>query len=65
MEMITRAEAARLGLNKYYTGHKCKHGHDSERYVLSGTCVQCAADSADKHRKAIADVLRTAQEGAA
>ncbi|EMY3087614.1 hypothetical protein LUS60_06700 [Raoultella planticola] len=64
MKIITRVEAAKAGLNRYYTGKKCKHGHDSERYVLSGTCVECAVESADKHKKSIAEVLRIAQEGA-
>lgn len=32
MEIITRLDAAKAGLKRYYTGKKCKHGHDSERY---------------------------------
>jgi hypothetical protein len=34
--------AAKAGLKRYYTGKKCKHGHDSERYVYNGHCVECA-----------------------
>lgn len=33
MEIITRIDAAKAGLKRYYTGKQCKHGHDSERYV--------------------------------
>ncbi|GKW21872.1 hypothetical protein PEC302107_36010 [Pectobacterium araliae] len=62
MIIITRAEAARLGLNKYYTGRKCKNGHDCERYVMSCTCVQCARESADKHRDAFIETLISARE---
>ncbi|OKN43494.1 hypothetical protein AM421_002853 [Klebsiella pneumoniae] len=36
MEIITRVEAAKAGLKRYYTGKQCKHGHDSERWVYNG-----------------------------
>jgi len=28
------------GENKYYDG-PCKYGHDSEKYVTSGECIEC------------------------
>ncbi|MFS7359005.1 hypothetical protein AB6896_09045 [Rahnella inusitata] len=61
MKIITRVDAATAGINKYYTGHKCKKGHLSERYVLSGTCVQCAIESADRHRQEVTNILKAAQ----
>lgn len=36
MEIITRIDAAKRGLKRYYTGKPCKHGHDSERWVYNG-----------------------------
>lgn len=45
MEIITRLDAAKSGLKRYYTGKKCKHGHDSERYVYNGHCVIRALSS--------------------
>jgi hypothetical protein len=43
-EMPTkRAEAARRGLRRYYTGEPCKRGHFGDRYTSSGRCVSCAS----------------------
>lgn len=41
MEIISRKEAKSLGLTRYYTGKKCKHGHVSERRTANGVCVDC------------------------
>ena len=41
MNIITRKEAKALGLDKYYTGQSCKHGHISERYMSTRTCIEC------------------------
>lgn len=38
---ITRNEARSLGLKRYFTGRVCKHGHISEREVISATCIMC------------------------
>lgn len=38
---ITRNDAAKLGLKRYFTGMPCKHGHDSERYTTTSGCVEC------------------------
>ena len=40
---MKRREATKLGLQRYFTGKPCKHGHLSERLTLSGTCVECNA----------------------
>lgn len=37
----TGKEARALGLQRYFTGIKCKRGHVSERYAQSGHCVEC------------------------
>lgn len=41
MDIILRSEARQKGLKIYYTGQPCKNGHDSYRYVQSGTCAAC------------------------
>lgn len=61
MKIITRMEAAQLGLNRFYTGKKCRNGHLSERYVLNGTCVECAIKSAGRQRNEFAEVLKEAR----
>jgi hypothetical protein len=40
MELISRKEAKRLGLKRYYTGKQCSNGHICERYVR-GECIDC------------------------
>lgn len=39
--IISRQEAIKKGLNKYYTGNPCVNGHYAERYVQNHTCVKC------------------------
>jgi len=39
--ILTRQDALAIGYIRYYTGKPCKHGHDSERYTNSRTCVEC------------------------
>ena len=41
MDLISRSEAKRLGLKKYYTGKPCVNGHTAERYLYECTCVEC------------------------
>ena len=45
MDIITRHEARQNGIKTYYTGQPCKNGHDSYRYVQSGTCAACIRQS--------------------
>lgn len=61
MKIITRMEAAKLGLNRFFTGKKCRNGHMAERYVMNGTCVECAFNSAARHRNEFADALKAAR----
>ena len=41
MEIITKDAARERGLQRYFTGKPCKHGHVSERYVSTCICVEC------------------------
>lgn len=41
-KFISRNEAKRQGLQRFYTGKPCVKGHDSERYVSSFGCVRCS-----------------------
>lgn len=38
---ITRDEAAKLGLKRYYTGEPCIEHHRAERYVSTAGCCEC------------------------
>jgi len=52
MKRISRKEALKDGLTYYYTGAPCKHGHDSERYTSTHSCVECLkkTDKASRRR---------------
>jgi 5-methylcytosine-specific restriction endonuclease McrA len=39
--IVTRAEAKAQGLNRYFTGKPCKHGHVAERVAVNAYCVPC------------------------
>ena len=48
----TRKLANELGLNKYFTGEPCKHGHIAPRYTDSGTCQECIRQNvANSHNR--------------
>lgn len=40
-KLISRRDAKRLGLKRYFTGKPCKHGHVGERQVSSEACIEC------------------------
>lgn len=40
-EICSASAAKELGLKRYFTGVRCKHGHISERWVSSSICVVC------------------------
>lgn len=42
-QIITRKDAHASKITRYYTGRLCAHGHDAERFVSTGACVQCNA----------------------
>lgn len=41
MEIITRQDAIRLRLSRYFTGQPCKSGHTTYRYTQSSVCFEC------------------------
>ena len=40
-EVVSRKEAKRLGLKRYYTGLMCIRSHIAERFTTTGKCVEC------------------------
>lgn len=44
LEIISRKEAIGRGLSRFFTGKKCRRGHLSERYTVSGNCIDCRYD---------------------
>ena len=46
--VISRQEAIKLGLNWFFTGVPCKHGHISKRQVRGG-CMECSVIRGAKH----------------
>ena len=39
--VVTRREAIKLGMDRYYTGKPCKYGHFSQRNVKMRICDEC------------------------
>lgn len=59
MQAISRDEAKRLGLKRFYTGVSCRNGHASERFCGNGQCVACRSEKYDKDwAKAYNDAYR-------
>lgn len=50
-ERISRKQALDEGLLRYFTGEECKWGHISERWVSSGSCVECAIERTKEYRE--------------
>lgn len=50
MERIDRWTAKAQGLRRFYTGKRCRKGHDSTRYTANGECVQCSDNRNDARR---------------
>lgn len=42
LHIITRKQAQRANLKKYFPGSQCPKGHLAERYTGAGTCTLCA-----------------------
>lgn len=45
--VISRVDAHKQGLVKFFTGTPCKHGHLEERYVSTGGCKGCLTFTRD------------------
>lgn len=50
-EIISRSEAIRLGLKRYFTGKPCPQNHVADRYVDKSTCVLCSFERARRWAK--------------
>lgn len=61
MKVIAREKAAKLGLNKFYTGKVCRNGHTAERYVINGACVDCCNANAMAQKQRFRDLLAEAR----
>jgi hypothetical protein len=62
MDVVFRKDAINKGLSRYYTGVKCKHGHDCERYTSGGQCVTCVKISSKKTPEKRAKESKRAKE---
>jgi hypothetical protein len=53
MEVISLGEARSRGLERYFTGKPCKHGHISERRTKGSNCIECdnGRDRGDYNRR--------------
>lgn len=51
IKIITKEEAQKLGLKRYYTGQRCIRGHLCERQTSNGCCIKCDHESCAKQRK--------------
>lgn len=40
-KIVSKSEALRLGLTRYFTGIPCKRGHIDDRYVANNGCRMC------------------------
>lgn len=56
--VINRQDALKQGLNKYFTGEQCRHGHLSERYTATTVCVQCHIERAYANAKRARETLK-------
>lgn len=41
MPIVSRNNARVAGSSRYLTGKVCLYGHEAERYVSTGACVEC------------------------
>ena len=66
MQIITRKEAIAQGLNRFFTGKPCKHGHIAEKYVYNWRCLGCtnAANVAYYEKNRESQIKKSIQWGA-
>jgi hypothetical protein len=55
-EIISRKEAIRSGLKRYFTGKPCKRGHIAERFVSGQRCLGCAQEWRKANAERLADI---------
>ena len=51
-QVVTKKQAIKQGLKRYFTGLPCKDGHLSERKISSGDCIACVRE---KHSQNMQD----------
>ena len=49
-KVVSRKQAIRLGIKRYFTGKPCLRGHVSERYTSMAKCVACDNEDQKKHK---------------
>lgn len=49
--LISKEDAKKQGLKRYFTGLLCKNGHLEERFVSTRQCMQCARDKSKTYAK--------------
>ncbi len=59
MKVITRVEAIEAGTLRFYTGKKCRHGHDSERFTSNGVCVECSAKHSSDYQTKLRKLIHS------
>lgn len=57
-QIVTRKQAIEMGLERYYTGQKCKNGHVSTRKVYNYACCTCAKIRDRKYREKRKDYFK-------
>lgn len=57
-KIISRSQAIKKKLKKYYTGKKCKRGHLSFRYVAQRLCVLCNKETGPKYKAIYRDTTK-------
>lgn len=55
MNLITRADAIKLGLRRYFDGVQCKLGHIEEKLVSNYKCIRCNRIDVAEWQKANVD----------
>lgn len=58
--VVTRAEAKKLGLPRYFTGVPCRNGHAAQRYTIHRSCVECITNTANMRAKKHPEKLQAA-----
>lgn len=61
LKIITRAEARKRGLKRYFTGKTCERGHINERYVSCRQCIECSKKISSQYRAENKENLRVHQ----
>ncbi len=44
-KVMSRVDARKNGLLKYFTGKQCQNGHKAQRYTANNKCVACVTDT--------------------